>query len=136
MTTCAPRLEVGKKRLWRDVSVKRLHVLEFQHPHILDDGEDELHSLLPCRLVCAAVGVPDFVCRFRARADYGRGIVIDCRVLGANLCGFGKLRTIARCVRCHWPNKANEVVCASRFVVWDLEEERRHNLPDSHEVGV
>ena len=40
-----------------------------------------------------------------------------------------------RDVCCLRPNEADEVVHGSRFVVWESKEERRHNLPDSHEVG-
>ena len=69
MSTCAPHLEVGEKRLWCDVGVKILHVPEFPHPRILDDGEDELSSLLPRRLVGAAVGALGFVRSFRARGQ-------------------------------------------------------------------
>ena len=136
MAKCAPRLEVGEKRLWRDVSVKHLRVSEFLHPCILNDCEDEMRNLSPHRLLGATVGVLGFLRRFRARTDDIRGIFIYCRVVGANSCGFGKLRTIARRVRCNQPNEADEVVCASRFVIRDLEEERRHDLPDSREVGV
>ena len=139
MATCAPRLEVGNKCIWCDVSVKRLHVLDLPHPHIFDSGEDELRSLSSRRLVGAAVvvvGAVGFVRHFSARADDSRGIVINSRVVGANSCGFGKIRAIARCVRCHRSNEADEIVCVSRFVVRDLEEERRHDLPDSREVGV
>ena len=136
MATCAPHLEVDEKRLWCNIGVKRLRVSEFPHPHILDDGKDELCSLLPCHLVGAAVGALGFVRHFRARADDSLGIVIDCCIVGDNLCGFGELRSIARCVLCHRRNEADKVVCASCFVVWDLKEERHHNLPDSCEIGV
>ena len=136
METCAPRLEVGEKRLRCDVGVERLRVSDFSHPHILDDVEDELCSLLPHRLVGAKVGTLGLVCHFHAHADDGRGIVIYCRVVVSHACWFGKLRAVASCVRCHRPNEADEVVCAPRFVVRDLEEERRHNLPDLREVGV
>ena len=136
ISTCAPFLEVGKKCLWRDVGVKSLRVSEFPHPHILDDGEYELCSLLLRRLVGAAVGLLGFVRRFRACTNDGRGIVIDHSVVGANSCGFDEFRAISCCIRCHHPNEADEVVCASCFVVQDLEEERRHNLLDSREVGV
>ena len=120
MATCAPNLEAGKKRLRRDVGVERLRVLEFSHPHILDDGEDELRSLSPRRLLGAAFSAHGFVCRFRARVDDGCGIVIDRRVVGSNTCWFGELCAIARCVRRHRPNEANEVVCVPCFVLWDL----------------
>ena len=136
IATCAPLLEVVKKCICRDVGVKSLCVSEFPLPRIFDGGEDEMHSLLPHRLVGAAVGALGFVRRFSARADDSRGIVIDCRVVGVNSCGFGKLRAIARCVRCQCPNEAYEVVCASHFVVRDLEKERYHNLPYLREVGV
>ena len=77
IATCAPRLELRKKRIWRDVGVKCLGLLEFPHPRILDDGEDELCSLSPRRLVGAAVGTLGLVSHFCARTDVGRGIVID-----------------------------------------------------------
>ena len=136
MATWEPHLKVGEKRLWRDVDVKRLCVLEFPHPRILDDGEDELCSLSSRCLVGAVVGVLGFVSHFSACADDGLGIAIDRRVICANSCGFGEFRSIVRCVRCHRPNEANEVVCASCLLVRDLEEERRHDLPDSREVDV
>ena len=135
MATCAPRLEVGKKRLWRGVGMKRLRVSEFPHPRIFDNGKDELLRLSPRRLVGAAAGALGFVRRFRAHAEDGHIIVIDCRIVGANSFGFWEFRTIVRCVRCHRPNEANEVVCASLFVVRDLEEERHHDLLDSCELG-
>ena len=87
-------------------------------------------------LVGSAVDALGFVRPFRARADDGRGVVIDRRVVGAHSCGFGEICAIARCVRYHRPNEVDDVVCASRFVVRDLEEERRHDLPYSSEVGV
>ena len=83
VATCAPRLEVGKKPLWRDVGVKCLCVSEFPHPRILDDGKDELCSILPRCLVGASVGALGLVRRFRSRADDGCGIVTDRHILGA-----------------------------------------------------
>ena len=136
MVTCASHLEVGEKRLWCGVGLKRISVSDFLHPRILDNGKDELQCLLPRRLVGAAVGAICLVHRFRARAEDRRDIVIDRHVVGANACGFRELRAIARCVRCHRPNEADEVAGSSRFVIQDLEEERRHDLPYSSEVGV
>ena len=120
MATYSSRLEVGKKHLWRDVSEKRLSVLELPHPRILNDGEDELNSLSPRRLVGSAVDALGLVRRFHAHADNVRGIVINLRVVGVNACGFGELCAIARCVRRHRPNEADEVVCVPCFVLWDL----------------
>ena len=117
MATFAPRLEVGKKHLWCDVGVKRLSASDFLHPRILDSVEDKLCRISPNRLVSDAVGVLGLVRRFCARADDGRGIIINCRIVGANTCGFGELCTIARCVRCHLPDEANEVLFAPRFVI-------------------
>ena len=117
MVTCAHHLEVGEQRLWLDVSVKSLCVSEFLHPRVFDDGKDELRSLLSRRLVGAAVGSLGFLRYFRVRTYNSRGIVIDNCVVSTNSCGFGKFRVVARCVRCHRPNEADEVVCASRFIV-------------------
>ena len=136
VATCAPRLEVVKKRLRRDVGVKLLRISKFLHPCILNDGEYRLRSLLLHHLVGAAVGALGFVRRFRARVENRRGIIVNCRVVGANLCGFDEFLTIARCVHCHKLNEANEVVYASCFVVRDLKEEGRHNIPDLREVSV
>ena len=136
MANFAARLEVGNQRLWSNVSVKSIRVSEFPHPSVFNNGKDKLCSLSPRRLVGAAVGSLGFVRCFRARTDNGRGIVINLRILSANSCGFDEFRAVVRSVRCHLPNEANEVVCDYRFVVTDLEEERRHDLTDSREVGV
>ena len=120
MATCAPHLKVGEKRLWGDVGLKRLSVLEFLHPHIIDDKEDELRSLSPRRLLGAAVGALGLVHCFRSQAYNSNVISINRRVVGANAYGFGKHCAIARCVSCHRPNEANEVVCVPCFVLWDL----------------
>ena len=136
MATCAPRLEVSEQRLWRDVSLKSHRVSEFLHLRVFDDGKDELHILLPRSLVDAAVGLLGFVRCYRAHTDNGHGIVINHGVVSANSCGFDKFRAVMRCVRCHRPNEANEVVCVSHFFVQDLEEDQHHDLPDSREVGV
>ena len=88
------------------------------------------------RLVGVAFGSLGFVHCFRARADDIRGIVIDCCVVSANSCGFDEFCFVECYVLCLCPNVADEVVCTFRFVVRDLEEERRHNLPDSCDFGV
>ena len=136
IATCAPRLEVGKQRLWCYVSVKNIHVSEFPHPCVFDDDKDELRSLSPRCLVGAAVGSLGFVRCFCARMNDVHGIIVNRRVVSANSCGFNELCALAHCVRCHRPNEDDEVVCASRFIVRSLEEERRHDLLDSRELGV
>ena len=82
------------------------------------------------RLVGAMVGALGLVRRFCARAEDGHDITIDRRVVGSNVCWFGKLCDIARCVGFHQRNEADEVVWSPCLFVRDLEEERRHNLPD------
>ena len=136
MATCAPCLEVGEQRLWRDVSIESLRVLEFLHPRVFHDGEDELRSLSPRRLVGNAVGALGFVRGFCAHTNDGRGIIIYCYVVSPPSCGFYELHSVARCVLCHLPDEANEFVCASQFIVQYLEEERRHDLLYLREVGV
>ena len=84
----------------------------------------------------AAFGAFGLVYRFCARADDGRSIVIDCRLVGSDACWFRELRAIAHFVSCHWPNEADQVVGSLRLVVGDLEEERCQDLPDLREVGV
>ena len=114
-----------------NVGVERLRVSEFLHPCILNNGEDELRSLLPLRLIGVAVGALGLVRHFRARVDDGSGIVIDLHIVGSNACWFRKLRVILHCIHCHQTNEAYEVVCDPCFVVRDLEEDRRQDLPDS-----
>ena len=121
MDTCTPCLEVVKQHIFSDVSIESLRVSEFLHPRFFDEGEDELHSLSPRRLVGTAFGALGFVRGFRARTDDGRGIIVDCCIVSVHSCGFDEFRFVAHCVRCHRPNEADDVVCASRFVVWDLE---------------
>ena len=127
---------MGEESLWRDVSVKRLWVPELSHPRILDDGKNKLHSLAPRRLVCDVVGGLGLVRRFCACADDSRSIFINCCVIGSDACWFGELCAIERCVSYCWPNEAGQVVGSLCFVVRDLEEERRQDLPDSREVSV
>ena len=118
MVIYEPRLEGGKKRLWRDTN------------------NDELCCLSMRRIVGAAVGSLGFVRRFRACTYNSGGIVVNYYVVGDNSCGFNKFCALACCVRFHWPNETYEVVCSSCFVIRDLEEERRHDLPNLCEVGV
>ena len=94
MATCAPRLEVGEKRFWSDVSVKILHVLELPQPRVFDDGEDELHSLSPRRLLGAVVDSLGFVHCFRARTANGSGIVVNRCIVSAHSCGFDKFCSV------------------------------------------
>ena len=101
MMACAPRLEVGEQRLWRNVSIESLRVLEFPHSCVFDDREDELCSILPRRLVGTALGPLGSVRGFRARTDDGHGIVDNRRVVSSRSCGFNKFRSVACCVRCH-----------------------------------
>ena len=136
MATCAPRLEVSEQRLWRDVSLKSHRVSEFLHLRVFDDGKDELHSLLPRRLVDAAVGLLGFVRCYRAHTDNGHGIVINHGVVSANSCGFDEFLAVAHCIRYHRPNEVNKFVFAYHLVVQDLEEEQFQDLPDLREVGV
>ena len=136
VATIAPRLEVGKERLWSYIGVERLWVPEFLHPCILDDNEDKLRSLAPHRLVGAAVGALGLVSRFRQCTDNGHGIFIYSRVIVSDMFWFGKLRAIAHCLRYHRPNEADKVVGAFHLVLWDLEEERRQDLSDLREVSV
>ena len=130
MATSTPLLEVGKERLLRDIGVERLWVPDFLHTHIFDGGKDKLRILTPRRLLGATVGALGLVRRFRARADD-----IDCCVVGSNACWFGELRVIAHFVSFHQPNEANQVVDYLCFIVGDLEEEWRQDLPDLSEIG-
>ena len=120
----------------RNVRIYCLWVSEFPYPCVFNDGKDELRSLLPRRLVGTAVGTLCFVHGFRAHTDDGCGIVINHCFVSSHSCGFDKFSAVACCVRSHQPNEADEVVCPSRFFIRDLEEERRHDLPDSREVRV
>ena len=135
-TNGSPCLEVGEEGLWSNVGVERLRVPEFVHPHIIDDGKDKLRSLAPRLFVGAAVGALGLVCRFWAHAANGRCIVIDCHAVVSDPCWFSELCAIARCVRCHRTNEADQVLGAIRLVVGHLEEERCQDLLNSSEVSI
>ena len=73
---------------------------------------------------------------FCALTDDGRSVVVDVGIVRSDLRGFEECRAIARDVCGLQPNKSDEVMHRFRFVVQDLEEEGREDLPDSYEVGV
>ena len=87
MTTCEYRLQVIEQRFWRDVGVEGLRVLEFPHPSVVNDGEDELCRLLPRRLVGSAVCALFFVRSFREHTDDVRGVVVYCALYTSTLVG-------------------------------------------------
>ena len=49
--------------------------------------------------------------------------------------GLGERLAVAGDVGELQPNKANEIVLSARFVVRDIEQERRDGLPKSCQVG-
>ena len=73
---------------------------------------------------------------FYARTDDGRGVVVDGGIVRSDPRGFEECRTVACDVCCLRPNEADEVMHRTRFVVRDLKEERRDDLPDYCEVSV
>ena len=73
---------------------------------------------------------------FCAPADNGRSVVVDGGILRSDPRGFGECRSVAHDVCGLRPNEADEVMHRSCFVIQDLEEEGRNDLPDSCEVGV
>ena len=85
MAAGAPRLEVYKESLWRNVCVEGFWDPEFSHLRILDDGEDKLISLAPRCFVGATVGALGLVRHSHARAYNGRGIFIDHFVVGSDV---------------------------------------------------
>ena len=105
-------------------------------PGVSDDGGDEL-SRLPLRcLVCCVVRALGFVCRFGARADDGRSVVVNVLVERPDSYWFGERLAVTSNVCGLRLNEAYQIVDRSCFVVRDLEEERSDGLSKSCEVGV
>ena len=76
------------------------------------------------------------MCCFRARTDDGRSVVVYVFIVGPESCGIEERLVVASGVSSLRPNKADEVVDRSRFVIRDLKEERSDGLSKSREVGV
>ena len=77
-----------------------------------------------------------FVCRFGARTDDGRSVVVNVCVIGPDSCWLRERLAVASDVSGFWLNNADEVVDRSRFVLEDLKEERSDVLSKSCEVIV
>ena len=73
---------------------------------------------------------------FCVRADNVRSVVVNEGIIRSDPRGFGENRAVLRGVWGLRTNEADEVMHRSCFVVHDLEEEGRNDLPDSCEVGV
>ena len=116
--------------------VERVGVLQFANPCVGDDGEHELCCLPSRRFIRSAIGALCFVCRFGARTDNGRSLVVYVCVVGTDSYRLGERLAVASDLSGFRPNKANEVVDRSRFVIRDLKEERNYGLSKSCEVGV
>ena len=95
-----------------------------------------MSHLPPRYLICCAVRALGFVRRFDARADDGRGVVVDCLVVRPDSYWLGKHLAVTSDVCGLRPNKAYQNVNRSCFVVQDLKEERSNSLTKSCEVGV
>ena len=107
-------------------------------PDVGNNGEHELSRIPLHRFVCCAVRALGFVCRFGARTDDSQSVIVDIIVLRPDSFRLGERLTVASDVCGLRPNKAYQVVDYSRFVVRDLEEERRNGLSKScdHPVWV
>ena len=66
----------------------------------------------------------------------GHIVVVNVCVVGPDSCWLGERLTVASNVSGFRPNKADEVVDHSRFVIRDLKEERSDGLSKSCEVRV
>ena len=84
------------------------------------------------RFESSAIGALCLVGRRVLRTDDGRSIVVDVRIVGPDSCGLGERLAVAGDVSSLWPNKADEVVDCSCFVIRDLQEERSDGLPKSY----
>ena len=132
----APHLEVGKDVLGDNLSVEQVGVSQFANPGVGDDVEHELCCLLSRRFIRSAIGALCFVCRFGARTDNGRGDVVNVCIVGPDSFRLGECLVVASNLSSFRPNKANEVVDRTRFVIQDLKEEKSDGLSKSREVGV
>ena len=70
------------------------------------------------------------------RTDNGRSVVVNIRIVGPDSCGLGERLVVAGNVSSLQPNEANEVMYCARFVIRDLQQERRNGLLKSCQVGI
>ena len=75
------------------------------------------------------------MCRLGAHTDNFRSVAINVCIVGPESYGIGELLAVASDVSSLRPNKANEVVDRSCFIIQDLKEERNDGLSKSCEVG-
>ena len=90
-------------------------------PCVGDYGKHELCCLLSRRVESSAVGALFLVGQIGLRTDNGHSVVIDIRIIGPDSCGLGERLAVAGNVSGLRPNKADEVVDCSRFVIQDLQ---------------
>ena len=90
-------------------------------PGVGDDGEHELCRLPSRRFESSAIGALCLVGRLGSRTDNGGSVFVDIIIVGPDSCGLGERLAVAGDVSSHRPNKANEVVDCSRFVIRDLQ---------------
>ena len=72
------------------------------------------------RFVRNTIGALCLVGRLGARKENGRSVVVYGRIVGPDSCGIGECLAVASDVRSLRPNKADEVMDGSRFVIRDL----------------
>ena len=132
----APHLEVGEYFRGRNLSVYQVGVSQFADPGVGNDGEQELCCLLSRCFICSMIGALCLVCRFIARTDDGRNVVVNVCIVSPDSCGIGERLSVARNVSSLRPNKVDDVVDSTRFVIQDLKEDRSDGLSKSCEVGV
>ena len=95
-----------------------------------------MFRLPPRRFVRSAIGTLCLVGRLGARTENIRSVVVYVCIVGPDFFGLRECLAVASNVSSLRPNKADEVVDGSRFVIWYLEEKRSDGLSKSREVGI
>ena len=109
-----PCLEACKDIFGNDIGVKRVGVAQFADPGVGDDGEHELSHLLLRRFLCSTVCALGFVCRYGARTDGGRIVVVDNLVVCPDSCWLEKRLAVESDICGLQPNKAYQILKGRR----------------------
>ena len=113
-----------------------LKATQFADPGVGDNGDQKLCRLLSRRFIRSTIVALCLVCLFGARTYDNRSVVVNVCIVGPNSCRIREHLAVASNVSSLRPNKADEVVDRSRFVIGDLKEETSNGLSKSREVGV
>ena len=103
-----------------DVRVKFDGVSQFPHPCVLDDTEDEVHSLSPCRLICGSIHYPQSVLCLHLCAHRILCVVFYRFIVCTHPLGYNELFAVQALIIGRQFDDPNEIVLPLRLIEHDL----------------